>query len=199
MQTSDHTAFLVAYGPISSVSNTNNYKYLLPSLDLNLDVTDDLKVRFDASRTLTRPPLNLITPVTNRRDQRAREFAGGDGRKSGPAALQSDNVDLGAEWYYARNSYLSADVFVKEVTNFIVGGTTHADHQRRHRSDHRRSRRFSASPRNINGPSAEVRGVELAVQHMFWDTGFGLQANATFVSTNKPYNPYDISAPAALP
>jgi iron complex outermembrane receptor protein len=34
-----------------------------------------------------------------------------------------------------------------------------------------------------------VRGVELALQHTFGDTGFGFIANATFVDTNKPYDP----------
>jgi outer membrane receptor protein involved in Fe transport len=28
---------------------------------------------------------------------------------------------------------------------------------------------------------------------MLWDTGFGFQANATFVGTNKPYNPNDLT------
>jgi TonB-dependent receptor len=45
----------------------------------------------------------------------------------------------------------------------------------------------------VNGPSAEVRGLELSVQHVFGDSGFGIQANATFVSTNKPYDPNDVS------
>jgi iron complex outermembrane receptor protein len=41
----------------------------------------------------------------------------------------------------------------------------------------------------VNGPSAEVRGLELAWQYTIGDTGFGFQANATFVNTNKPYDP----------
>ena len=45
----------------------------------------------------------------------------------------------------------------------------------------------------VNGPSAQVRGVELALQHVFGDSGFGLQANATFVDTDKPYDEHDIS------
>ena len=44
-----------------------------------------------------------------------------------------------------------------------------------------------------NGPTANVYGVEFAVQHVFDDTGFGLQANATLVGTNKPYNPRDLT------
>jgi TonB-dependent receptor len=46
---------------------------------------------------------------------------------------------------------------------------------------------------NINGPSAVVRGVEIAWQQVFGSSGFGIQANATLVDTNKPYNPNDIS------
>ncbi len=36
----------------------------------------------------------------------------------------------------------------------------------------------------------------MGVQHMIGDSGFGFQANATFVSTNKPYNPYDLNVGA---
>ncbi len=60
VQPSDHTAFLVGFGPQAPVTGHNDYQYLLPNLDLALSVTDELQIRFDASRTLTRPPLNLI-------------------------------------------------------------------------------------------------------------------------------------------
>jgi outer membrane receptor protein involved in Fe transport len=33
----------------------------------------------------------------------------------------------------------------------------------------------------------------MTVQHMFGDTGFGVQANGTIVGTDKPNNPHDIS------
>ena len=45
----------------------------------------------------------------------------------------------------------------------------------------------------VNGPDATVRGVELAWQQIFGETGFGFQANATFVDTNKPYDPTNIT------
>jgi iron complex outermembrane recepter protein len=192
VQASDHTAFQVTYGPTSTVSNSNNYKYMLPSLDLNLDVTDEVKVRFDASRSLSRPPLNLITPVTNLATSERVGSLVATGGNPGLLPYSSDNLDLGAEWYYARNSYASVDFFLKEVSNFIVGGTTHQTINGVIDPTTGNPAIFAVTT-NINGPSAEVRGVELALQHTFWDTGFGLQANATFVSTNKPYNPYDLS------
>jgi TonB-dependent receptor len=41
-----------------------------------------------------------------------------------------------------------------------------------------------------------VRGLELAVQQVFGDTGFGFQANATLVNTNRKFKKSDISGSA---
>jgi iron complex outermembrane receptor protein len=187
----DHTAYNVTYTPTTNVSTKSEYKYLLPNLDVSLGLTDDLKIRFDASRTLTRPQLSNLNPDLNvPAGQRvgALNATGGN-----PTLLPflSDNVDLGAEWYYSQNSYLSADIFVKEVTNFIVGGTRTGPINGVTLPDG--SLAQFAITSQVNGPSAEVRGVELGAQHFFGDTGFGIQANATFVGTNKPYNPNDLS------
>jgi iron complex outermembrane recepter protein len=187
----DHTAYNVNYTPTVFTSTKSNYRYLLPNLDLSLGITDTFKVRFDASRTLTRPQLNNLSPAVN---VPAGQRVGGLNATGGNPTLLpflSDNLDLGAEWYYSRNSYVSADAFVKEVTNFIVGGTRTAAINGVTLPDG--SVAQFAITSQVNGPSAEVRGIELAVQHMFWDTGFGFQANATFVSTNKPYDPNDLS------
>ncbi len=192
VQASDHTAFLVSYSPVTTISTSSKYNYLLPSLDLNLSLTPEFKVRFDASRTLTRPPLSYLTPVLNvAQGQRVGSLVA-TGGNPGLLPFLSDNIDLGAEWYYARNSYVSAGVFVKDVTNFIVGGTVKATINGVVDPTTSQLAQFAVTSR-INGPSAEVRGIELAVQHVFADSGFGVQANATFVHSNKPYNANDIS------
>jgi TonB-dependent receptor len=103
----------------------------------------------------------------------------------------SDNLDFGVEWYYAKNSYFAADVFVKEVTNFIVGGTI--QQQINGVTLPSGAPAVFAVTSQVNGPSAEVRGLELSLQHSFGDTGFGFQANATFVGTNKPYDASSLS------
>ncbi len=188
----DHTAYNITPASLTSTTIKSEYRYLLPNLDLNLAVTDSLKVRVDASRTLTRPPLNFLTPSIN---VPAGQRVGGLNATAGNPNLLpflSDNFDLGAEWYYERNSYVSVDAFVKEVTNFIVGGTSTKPINGATLPDG--SVAQFAVTSQVNGPSAEVRGVEFGLQHMFWDTGFGFQANATFVSTNKPYDPNDLSS-----
>lgn len=187
----DHTAYGFNTTEPSPVSTTNDYRYLLPNVDLNLDVTDALKVRFDASRTLTRAPLSTLTPDLNvPAGQRigALNATGGN-----PKLLPylSDNIDLGAEWYYAPNSYLSVDGFIKDVTNFVVGGTLSEGINNVTLPDG--SPAIFSVTSQVNGPSAEVRGLELGWQHVFGDSGFGFQANATFVNTNKPYDPNDLS------
>jgi iron complex outermembrane receptor protein len=183
----DKTAYGFNLTPPIPLSTKSDYRYLLPNLDLTLAVTDSLKVRFDASRTLTRAPLNNLTPDLNVPAGQRVGALNGTGGNPTLLPFLSDNLDFGAEWYYAPNSYVSADGFVKEVTNFVVGGTRTQPINGVTLPD--------GSPANfavtsqVNGPSAEVRGLELSVQHVFGDTGFGFQANATFVSTNKPYDP----------
>ena len=189
VQASDHTAYLVSYTGTVPAETTNTYQYLLPNVDLNLLVTDQIKLRLDASGALTRPPLNYLTPdLVVSQGQRVGSLVATGGNPNLLPFL-SDNVDLGAEWYYAHNSYASVDGFVKNVTNFIVGGTAQQPINGVVLPGTTTPALFSVTSQ-VNGPSAQVRGIELALQHTFWDTGFGLYANATFVTTNKPYNPY---------
>ncbi len=193
----DHTAYSFTPSPPIPISTESNYRYLLPNLDLGLYVTDTLKLRFDASRTLTRAPLNLLTPDLNvPAGQRVGALTATGGN---PTLLPflSDNLDLGAEWYYAQNSYVSVDAFVKEVTNFVVGGTI--SQQINGVTLPGGAPAIFSVTSQVNGPSAEVRGIELAWQYTIGDTGFGFQTNATFVSTNKPYDPNNLSVSLASP
>ena len=48
-------------------------------------------------------------------------------------------------------------------------------------------------PRNLSD-TRTVEGIELAVQHTFGDTGFGVGANATLVDGDVKYDPYDLSS-----
>jgi TonB-dependent receptor len=183
----DHTAYGFNLTPPIPLSTKSDYRYLLPNLDLVLAVTDSVNVRFDASRTLTRAPLNDLTPDLNIPAGQRVGALNGTGGNPTLLPFLSDNLDFGAEWYYAPNSYVSADGFVKEVTNFVVGGTV-TQQVNNVTLPNGTPAVFSVTSQ-VNGPSAEVRGLELSVQHVFGDTGFGIQANATFVSTNKPYDP----------
>jgi iron complex outermembrane receptor protein len=103
----------------------------------------------------------------------------------------SDSVDLSAQWYYQPNSYLSADTFFKSVSNFIVTGST--QHTFVGAGPGGTDIPFTLT-QPVNGPSANVYGIELSLQHVFDDTGFGFQANGTLVGTDSPYDPNPFGA-----
>ncbi|MGN6375574.1 MAG: TonB-dependent receptor [Sphingomonas sp.] len=189
----DKTLLTVAFSPdVQNISTSTDYAYLLPSIDMKLDLTDRLDIRFDASRTLTRPALNLLNPVLSiPSGERVGALTASGGNPSLKPYL-ADNFDLAAEWFYASNSYASIDFFLKNVSNFIVQGTQRQTIDGLVDPSTGALAQFSVSQR-INGPNATVRGVEIAWQQVFGQSGFGFNANATFVDTNKPYDPTDIS------
>ncbi|GGE92970.1 TonB-dependent receptor [Sphingomonas prati] len=188
----DPTLLTLAFTDTQAVTSKSDYSYLLPTLDMRLELTDKLQARFSASRTLTRPSLSLLNPVTTLGNgQRVNALSASGGNPNLKPYL-ADNFDLAGEWYYKRNSYLSVDFFIKNVSNFIVGGVTRQTINDVIDPTTGQAAVFAVS-QQVNGPDATVRGVELALQHVFGDTGFGFQANATFVETNKPYDASDIS------
>jgi TonB-dependent receptor len=190
--TTDPTLLTVNFGPSQEVTTRNSYSYLLPAVDMKLELTPKLVLRFDASRTLTRPTLNLLTPVLNIGSGQRVGALTADGGNPLLQPYLADNFDVAAEWYYQRNSYASVNFFLKNVSNFIVQGTQRQTINGVADPSTGQAAQFSVSQR-VNGPDATVRGVELALQHTFGDSGFGFIANGTFVETNKPYDRSDIS------
>jgi TonB-dependent receptor len=191
--TGDPTALALALGPISAVSASKNYAYFLPNLDVKLYYKPNLVFRFDASRTETKQPLNALVPDVSFGAPRIGNLPGAGGN---PYLLPdiSDNIDLGAEWYYQKNSYISVDYFVKQIKNFLKGGTYDATYP------------GATLPADLGGGLAQftiasgtnegtykVQGVEVANQHVFGETGFGYIVNLTFVKSDHPYNPLDLT------
>jgi TonB-dependent receptor len=110
----------VNYGDANPISEKDSYGNILPSMSASMELTDDMLVRVAASKTLTRPTLFSLVPITSITTSRQ----GGDfTTSSGNAQLQpfsSENFDLSWEWYYGDASYMSVGYFAKEVSNFIV-------------------------------------------------------------------------------
>ena len=191
LEPGDVTAYQFNLGnPTSAVAN-NSYHYLLPSLDLNLLVTQQFKVRVDASRTESAPNNLQLIPNTTYTGRVNALTATGNNPKLLP--YLSDNYDLGAEWYYADNDYVSVDGFFKHVTQFPVSSvqtitvpgvidTSTLSANFGHLAQF-------AETTYVNGLAANVTGVEATWQQMLW-YGFGYQVNGTYVHSNANFNPY---------
>src|SRR6185295_7740534 len=101
------------------------YHEWLPAIDFDVEPIQNVKLRASYSHTITRADyasmqggLTLDSPF---------RIGGGTGSQGNAGLLpyKSKNIDLSAEWYYGRDSYISAGYFHKDVSNFI--STTRVD------------------------------------------------------------------------
>jgi iron complex outermembrane receptor protein len=198
VQAADHTAFVFNFANNNAsvpVTASNDYHYLLPSLDLNLMVRPDLKLRFDASRTLTKPPLGDLGPTLGVGGRVGALTASGGNPKLLP--LLSTNINLGAEWYYGSNDYVAVEGYFKRVSQFAQLNTVFTTINGVTDPTTGKLAQF-ADTTYVNGPSANVHGVEITWQQML-PLDFGYTINANIIGTNKPYNPHIYTNQFALP
>jgi len=115
-----------APGDATVYRDTNSYSYILPNLDFSIDFTDTLKGRASFGRTIARAPFTSLAagPGNVNRpngsvllNESSRGSADAQNTKLRP--LESNNVDLALEWYFADASYLSATYWNKSVNNFL--------------------------------------------------------------------------------
>jgi TonB-dependent receptor len=218
----------------------SSYDEFLPSLDTSLQVLPDVLLRASYSKTIARSDLNQMigtTSVTNGPKPGSRTATAGN-----PALLpyESNNFDLAAEWYYAKDSYVSVNWFTKHVTNFLTQTTTQgplfgitdpnagavankaiAELQAAGQAlsaqsifaqmlkDNPGQLTFTGQPGDplviwdittpTNANRTQIHGFELAAQHVFGDSGFGIQANWSVPSGGAAYNPLVIGSQFALP
>ena len=100
---------------------------LLPSLNLAVDLTDDLVARFSAGKAITRPKLsdlraNIVVNTPQLADPEIQDDENTPGkikRGAGPSLkpYESTQMDLGLEWYFSDEGLLAATVFTKDITD----------------------------------------------------------------------------------
>jgi TonB-dependent receptor len=162
------------------VNEKNSYSSLLPNLNVKLQLTDDLYLRYAFSETLTRPMMDDLVPVFNVTVSRPGNLQAQAGNTE-LKPYKATSWDVSLEWYYDDTSYFSAAAFNKEVEDFIAGDV--ADE-----SLFLESGEYVFSVlRPRNGDTLEVEGLELAWLHTL-ESGFGIQANATIVNSDAEFS-----------
>jgi iron complex outermembrane receptor protein len=197
----DPTIYNAVYqndGQYVPVDKDSSYNALLPDANLSVNLAPEVMFRLAASKTLTRPELNDLRPVTSYDVTRPASLESSGGNPD-LKPYKSTNYDVSLEWYPTSTTTLSVAGFYKDIKDFIVttiqtetvtianagnlpvGGFISGTNQ---------ATFAAARPRNAG--AADVRGVELNVVHTFdwlpgFLNGFGTQLNATFVSTNRTF------------
>jgi TonB-dependent receptor len=103
-----------------------SYDLLLPTLDTQVELWDNVVGRLSWSKTVTRPNYEDIKGGVTANGTSFKQ--GGYTASSGNPGLkpiESTNFDFSLEWYYGETDYLSIGFFQKDVVNFI--GTSYDD------------------------------------------------------------------------
>jgi TonB-dependent receptor len=218
-----------------------SYHHFLPSVDWDMNVRDDFKVRASYGQTIGRPRYDQIQGGTNINPTGTVTY--GTGTRGNPALqpVKSKNIDLSAEWYYNKQSLISLGLYHKSLSNYAgqsvqmetspsvttpIGGkyfnaalaagcvATDTNCIRNYIF-----RNFNGQPGVVRGEdnaagnatgtisgqpgdpfvqyqittfvnekSANLKGAEINWQHMFGNSGFGFQANYTYVKSNLKFN-----------
>ncbi|MDJ0812243.1 MAG: TonB-dependent receptor [Woeseiaceae bacterium] len=103
---------------------SGDYDVTLPNIDFDIEPWEDIVLRASFSETITRPNYEQIkgglTPSGTQFFPNTRPQASAG--NPGLTPIQSQNIDLSFEWYYAGGSYLSVGYFEKDVRDFIADG-----------------------------------------------------------------------------
>ncbi len=197
----------------------SDYSKVLPSLNLKIELSDDLISRVAISKAIALPDMEL---VRNRVTLGAREIVRVQGEPHDPeaedvptwqTALQSARIeawdgsggnpflkpmesiqyDVSLEWYFSNVGSLTGTLFHKDLSNFFVKGAT-PQVITNPTTGITQTVEVDATR---NGGDGSMTGFELAYQQFFdmlpapWD-GFGIQANYTYIeASGVPNNEYD--------
>ncbi|UTA48656.1 TonB-dependent receptor [Simiduia sp. 21SJ11W-1] len=104
----------------------NSYSYVLPSMNLAMDITEDVKLRVAYSESMARPNVRAATPSATVRTTPGEATVGLPGADVDPFTAQSYDVSL--EWYNREGSAITFAAFHKDIDNFFTSvGTCDQD------------------------------------------------------------------------
>lgn len=173
----------------NAIANTQGYTKVLPSLNIRGHLTDNLQLRFAASKNLARPDFNQLNPsltITEPGTAQIHEEHDTSGGNPNLKPMSSTNFDASLEWYFSHTGSLTGAVFYKDIKNYIQTAITPRDVT----FDDGVTATYQVTSYN-NVTKAKVKGFEVAYQQ-FFDflpgvlKGLGAQANFTYVDSKAP-------------
>ena len=151
---------------------SKSYDDILPSLNVAINASEDVIVRIAAAKVISRPNYADMSNYFWLSDQ----ILTGGGGNPDLDPYKSTNLNLAAEWYFARNAILSGEVFYKKIDNYILQSTSPEQHFNQARNA---VTTYQISRPN-NAGSADLKGATFAYQQTY-AYGLGLLANYTYV------------------
>jgi iron complex outermembrane recepter protein len=186
----------------------HNYVNVLPSLNLRMKATKDLQFRFGYATGISRPDFTNLQAYTSLSENFTSttlpdgttrvDSVSLTGESRGNPMLKpvkSQQMDMTAEWYLGKTTSVTFAAFYKDLKDIIINQTLV-----KQLPDTSGNLHDFVVTGPINGAKGHAAGFEVAYQQYFdmlpgWLSGFGMQANYTFVDSKrklyKPvYSPY---------
>lgn len=108
-------------GAIVNITTEHKYHDVLPSFNAVANVTDNINLRFAASKTMTRANPSSMSSQLGYSDP------GGQNASEGNPNLKpyySNNIDVGGEFYTSKTGYVGLTLFAKNIKNFTYNAAT---------------------------------------------------------------------------
>ena len=190
-------------------SSESVFSKVLPSLNLAYNITDDLIGRFAWSKALALPDMADVRNTTSlgafetlrqvrtdasvtppKTTMTGASINGWRGTSGNPALspMQSDQMDVSLEWYFAKSSSLTFTLFKKDLTDFWVSGSF----DRVYTNPTSGVTQPALVEGTVNAGEGTIEGIEFAYTQFFdmlpapFD-GLGVQYNYSYIdSANVP-------------
>ena len=182
-----------ATGGSAFFTTEGDYDYFLPSIDFDMDLREDVKLRASLSQSIARQSYDKLaggvainTNILNAKTG-PNEYQG-SGSEGNPnlEPFESTNFDLSAEWYYGALSYASIGYFTKETQNWVGTGNRYGSVQDIRHAAYTDGELnaaangalstgdndlaiFNVSYNASSNRKETIDGLELAIQHDFSD------------------------------
>ena len=113
------------FGQFIGVPVSHSYTDVLPSFNLRINVAPDLIARFAASETMTRADYSQLAGAVSLSPPGTVNGTGsGTGGNPDLKPIVSNDFDAGIEYYFAKQSLLSATLFYMDLKNYVSFGSS---------------------------------------------------------------------------
>jgi iron complex outermembrane receptor protein len=185
--TTTSSSFKIQGTQTSLETNSNTYTNALPAVNVVYDAGNDQLVRFGVSEAIARPNTSAEANYVELFDQ----TLAGVGGNADLKPYESVNMDLDYEWYFTKDSTVEAELFYRDISNYILNQT--GPEQWTDFSQPGDPTETYEITRPTNGGAATAQGVSLSYQQAL-PMGFGAQVNYTLMHTKSANGPLPFSS-----
>ncbi|WP_159821192.1 TonB-dependent receptor [Colwellia sp. 20A7] len=184
---------IVVHGERTPISISKTYNELLPSVNFQFELSEELVVRLSYAEVMARASIDQLSTQIDTSPSTWGDYRINKLGNPGLTPVTAQQADISVEWYYKEGSSVSAAIFQKDIAGFVQSGQDIYLNDRENQPVYSVLNPQPWDPQgfedvsfSVNQPEnldqAKVLGYEFSLQH-FFDSGFGIVSNYTYIDT----------------